>query len=96
MPRKYAGPLLPGSKSAYVKGQRRNRYTPLPWAVKPSLWELGQLAVHFPEVLVAMLVVLCGIMVTLRIVWLLFGSFVVVLLMLTWTVSIVWCECRVL
>ena len=80
MPRKYAGPLLPGSKSAYVKGQRRNRYTPLPWAVKPSLWELGQLAVHFPEVLVAMLVVLCGIMVTLRIVWLLFGSFVVVLL----------------
>ncbi len=26
MPRKYAGPLQPGKKSAYVKGQRRNRY----------------------------------------------------------------------
>ena len=26
MPRKYAGPLQPGKKSAYVPGQRRNRY----------------------------------------------------------------------
>ena len=28
MPRKYSGPLQPGKRSAYVPGQRRNRYTP--------------------------------------------------------------------